>query len=119
MTSLIHFRVTFEKWLESDCSMVILGGLLLVCGLYDGIGVVGVRVYPGGFTLYFSDFNVRKRLAVLSTRQLNFSTPNRTIPRKIAFTFIMIRYVTSQCDILEEKMVKYITLQCAESAVFL
>ena len=41
MTSLIHFRVTFEKWLESDCSMVILGGLLLVCGLYDGIEVTG------------------------------------------------------------------------------
>lgn len=119
MASLIHFMVTSEKWLESACSAVILGDLLLVCCLYDGIGVVGVRVYPGGFTLFFRDFSMRKPTAVLSTRQLNFSTPNRTIPRKIAFTFIMIRYITSQCDILEEKMVKYITLQCAESAVFL
>jgi hypothetical protein len=41
MTSLIHFMVTSEKWLESDCSVVILGGLLLVCGLYDGIEVTG------------------------------------------------------------------------------
>ena len=78
MTSLIHFRVTFEKWLESDCSMVILGGLLLVCGLYDGIGVVGVRVYPGGFTLFFRDFNVGKRLSIAFRHQLKFSTPNRT-----------------------------------------
>lgn len=31
----------------------------------------------------------------------------------------ILRYVTLQCDILEEKMAKYITLQCAESAVFL
>ena len=72
MASLIHFRATPGKWLESACSVVILGDLLLVCCLYDGIGVVGARVYPGRFTLYFSDFNVRKRLAVLSTRQLNF-----------------------------------------------
>lgn len=47
MTSLIHFRVTFEKWLESDCSVVILGGLLLVCGLYDGMGVTGDKGVPG------------------------------------------------------------------------
>ena len=47
MASLIHFRVTFEKWLESACNAVILGGLLLVCGLYDGIGVTGGKGVPG------------------------------------------------------------------------
>lgn len=36
--SLIHFRATPGKWLESACSAVIWGELLLVCGLYDGIG---------------------------------------------------------------------------------
>ena len=45
MASLIHFRATPGKWLESACSVVILGDLLLVCCLYDGIGVVGARVY--------------------------------------------------------------------------
>ena len=39
------FRSMLEEWLESSCSAVILGDLLLVCRLYDGIGVVGVRVY--------------------------------------------------------------------------
>ena len=39
------FRSMLEEWLESSCSAVILGDLLLVCCLYDGIGVVGVRVY--------------------------------------------------------------------------
>ncbi len=34
----IYFRVTGEKWLESACNVVILGDLLLVCCLYDGIG---------------------------------------------------------------------------------
>lgn len=82
MVSLIHFRVTPEKWLESTCSVVILDDLLLVCCLYDGIGVVCVRVYPGMFTFYFSDFNVEKRPSVGNTRQLNFSTPNRIYPRE-------------------------------------
>ena len=57
-----------EKWLESACNVVILGDLLLVCCLYDGIGVVGVRVYPGIFTFYFSDFNVGKHVSNLSIR---------------------------------------------------
>ena len=79
MASLIHFRATPGKWLESACSVVILGDLLLVCCLYDGIGgVVGVRVYPGGFTLFFRDFNVGKRLSIAFRHQLKFSTPNRT-----------------------------------------
>ena len=39
------FRSMLEEWLESSCSAVILGDLVLVCRLYDGIGVVGVRVY--------------------------------------------------------------------------
>ena len=43
----IYFRVTGEKWLESACNVVILGDLSLVCCLYDGIGVVGARVYAG------------------------------------------------------------------------
>ena len=51
MASLIHFRAMPGKWLESACNVVILGDLLLVCCLYDGIGVVGVRVYAGRFTL--------------------------------------------------------------------
>ena len=57
--------------------MVILGDLLLVCCLYDGIGVVGVRVYPGGFTFYFSDFNVGKRLSIAFQRHPKISTPNQ------------------------------------------
>lgn len=43
--ALLIYWVMPGKWLESACSVVILGGLLLVCGLYDGIGVAGVRVY--------------------------------------------------------------------------
>lgn len=78
MVSLIHFRVTPGKWLESACSLVILGDLLLVCCLYDGIGVVSTRVYAGRFTLYFSDFSAGKCLSNLSMCQLNFSAPNRT-----------------------------------------
>ena len=67
-----------EKWLESACNVVILGDLLLVCCLYDGIGVVGVRVYAGMFTFYFSDFNVEKPVSIAFRHQLKFSTPNRT-----------------------------------------
>ena len=78
MSSLIHFRAMPGKWLESACNVVILGDLLLVCCLYDGIGVLGVRVYPGGFTLFFRDFNVGKRLSIAFRHQLKFSTPNRT-----------------------------------------
>ena len=44
MASLIHFRVTPEKWLELACSAVVLGDL---CSLYDGIGIAGARVYAG------------------------------------------------------------------------
>lgn len=40
-----HFRVTPGKCLESACRATILGDLLLVCGLYDGIGAAGARVY--------------------------------------------------------------------------
>lgn len=78
MASLIHFRAMPGKWLESACSVLICGDLSLVGSVYDGIGVVGARVYPGMFTFYFSDFNVGKRLSNLSIRRLNFSTPNRT-----------------------------------------
>ena len=77
MASLIHFRVTPGKWLESACSVVIWGDLSLVCCLYDGIGVVGVRVYPGMFTLLKSDYFSQKAIAVLSIRHLKISTPNR------------------------------------------
>ena len=51
MASLIQFRVTPEKWLESACSVLILCDLLLAFGLYDDIGAVGARVYAGRFTL--------------------------------------------------------------------
>jgi len=57
--------------------VVILGDLLLVCWLYDGIGVVGVRVYPGGFTLFFRDFSMRKRLSIAFQRPPKISTPNQ------------------------------------------
>ena len=57
--------------------MVILGDLLLVCCLYDGIGVVGARVYAGRFTLLKSDCFSQKAIAVLSTRHPKISTPNR------------------------------------------
>lgn len=77
MVSLIHFRVTPGKWLESACSLVILGDLLLVCCLYDGIGVVGVRVYAGMFTLVKSDLFSQKAIAVQRTRHSAFGTlPN-------------------------------------------
>ena len=71
--------IPFEKWLESACSVVVWGDLLLAFGLYDGIGAVDIRVYAGRFTLYFSDFNVEKRLSNLRTFQLNFLAPNRTV----------------------------------------
>ncbi len=38
MASLMHFRVTPGKWLESAYNV-------LICGLYDDIGAVGTRVY--------------------------------------------------------------------------
>ena len=46
IASLITFRVTTGKWLESACSVVI-------CGLYDGIGVAGARIYAGRVTYFF------------------------------------------------------------------
>lgn len=71
------FGVTPGKWLESAY-------IVLICGLYDGIGAAGARVYTGRFTFYFSDFNVGKCLAVLRTRHPKISTPNR-IYRGICF----------------------------------
>lgn len=38
IASLITFRVTPGKWLESAYNV-------LICGLYDDIGAVGTRVY--------------------------------------------------------------------------
>ena len=78
MASLIHFRAMPGKWLKSACSVLICGDLSLVGSVYDGIGVVGTRVYAGRFTLYFSDFSAGKCLSNLSMCQLNFSAPNRT-----------------------------------------
>ena len=77
MASLIHFRAMPGKWLKSACSVLICGDLSLVGSVYDGIGVVGARVYPGMFTFYFSDFNVGKPTAVLSTCHPKISTPNQ------------------------------------------
>ena len=34
-----------------------------ICGLYDGIGAAGARVYSGRFTLVKSDFSVIKPLS--------------------------------------------------------
>ncbi len=63
MDSVIIFMTTPEKWLKSACSAVI-------CGLYDGGGAAGARMYPGRFTFQFSDFNVEKPLVVLLIRHL-------------------------------------------------
>ena len=42
------FRSMLEEWLESSCSAVILGDLLLVCRLYDGmVSLIHFRVTPG------------------------------------------------------------------------
>ena len=46
MASLIQFRVTPGKWLESACNMLIWGDLLLAFGLYDGIGGGGCKGIP-------------------------------------------------------------------------
>ena len=77
MASLIHFRAMPGKWLKSACSVLICGDLSLVGSVYDGIGVVGARVYPGMFTLLKSDYFSQKAIAVLSIRHLKISTPNR------------------------------------------
>jgi hypothetical protein len=44
------------------------GYLWLVCGLYDGTGAVGTRVYAGRFTLLKSDHFSQKAIAVQRTR---------------------------------------------------
>lgn len=77
MASLIHFRVTFGKWLESACSAVI-------CGLYDGIGAAGARVYAGRFTYFFGDFILEKQLSNPSICQAQiFDLPNPYRPKAI------------------------------------
>ena len=79
MVSLIHFRVTPEKWLESACSVLILCDLLLAFGLYDDIGAVGARVYAGRFTLLKSDFILLKPLSNLRTQYASFLISNEPI----------------------------------------
>ena len=49
-------------WLYRD-----LGLFSALCGLYDGIGAVGVRVYAGRFTLLKSDYFSQKAIVVLRT----------------------------------------------------
>ena len=79
MASLIHFRVTPEKRLESACNVLIWGDLLLAFGLYDGIGAVGARVSPGRFTLVESDFILLKPLSNLRTQYASFLISNEPI----------------------------------------
>lgn len=68
MASLIHFRVTLGKWLESACNV-------LICGLYDDTrGAAGARVYAGRFTLVESDFILLKSPSDEHARHLNFLT---------------------------------------------
>ena len=74
MASLIHFRVTPGKWLESACNVVI-------CSLYDGIGAAVARVYAGRFTLLKSDHFSQKAIAVQRTCHSAFGT-YRTIISK-------------------------------------
>ena len=48
-----------------------------MCGLYDGIGAAGIRVYAGRFTLLKSDHFSQKAIAVQRTRHSAFGTlPN-------------------------------------------
>ena len=52
-----------------------------MCGLYDGIGAAGARVYAGRFTLLKSDHFSQKAIAVQRTRH-SASGTYRTIISK-------------------------------------
>ena len=56
--------------------------LWLVCGLYDGIGAVGAKVYAGRFTLLKSDHFSQKAIAVQRTCHSAFGTYRTIISKR-------------------------------------
>ena len=55
--TLLGYGCKMDKWTDY---CVVWGA---ICGLYDGIGAAGARVYSGRFTLVKSDFSVIKPLS--------------------------------------------------------